>query len=88
MTRPHIDIVALALNLPTKFHCPDSALLTDEALQIGKFLGRREGERLGIETSAEVLDGNLSAIRGHRMSRHANVQESCTEAGSALTVNT
>jgi S-adenosylmethionine synthetase len=46
------------LNLLIKFHRPDSALLTDEALQVGKFLGRREGERLGIETSAEVLGAN------------------------------
>jgi hypothetical protein len=71
-----VDIAALALNLPTKLHRPDSVLLTDDALQIGKFLGRGERKPLGIEASTEVHDGDLPAIRDHKMCPHARVQES------------
>ncbi len=48
----------------------------DEVLQVGKVLGRGEREVLGIEAGPEGLDGNLSAIRSHRMSPSAGVQES------------
>jgi hypothetical protein len=81
-----IDIIALALNFQTKFHRPDSTLLTDETLQVRKFLGRAERKPLGGNASPEVFDGNLPAIRGRRMSPHASARTP-TVVGSPLTVN-
>ena len=67
-----IEVITLASNLQSEFHCPNSLFLADDVIQIGKLLGGHERGCKRIEMGIKVPRRTFPTLRPQGVSPSFN----------------